>query len=110
MTSTPWTDISDISAKETVSFLEYMKEAAGEGPDGRIPLRKRRRRWGARRPGHILDEPQRLSEKAGVVETEFRESMSHRLEKGVSASGTDGSFIFRKGHAGGGPERRSPFL
>lgn len=37
-----------------------------------------------------LDDPVRLAEKAGVVETEFRESMSHRLEKGhILAGQTD---------------------
>jgi len=47
---------------ETVSFLDYMKAA------GNLAV--------------FLDEPQRLKEKAEVVETEFRESMMHRLEKG----------------------------
>ena len=47
---------------ETVSFLDYMKAA------GTLAI--------------FLDEPQRLQEKAEVVETEFRESMMHRLEKG----------------------------
>ena len=47
---------------ETVSFLDYMKAA------GTLAI--------------FLDEPQRVQEKAEVVETEFRESMMHRLEKG----------------------------
>ncbi len=34
-----------------------------------------------------LEEPARLAEKAGVVETEFRESMLHRLEKGHLLAG-----------------------
>lgn len=51
--------------EETVSFFDYVKEAAA-GAGFAI----------------FLDEPQRLREKAEVVETEFRESMMHRLEKG----------------------------
>ncbi len=35
----------------------------------------------------VLDEPNRLEEKVRVVETEFRESMSHRLEKGYILPG-----------------------
>ena len=35
----------------------------------------------------ILDEPQRMKEKAETVETEFRESMSHRLEQGYILPG-----------------------
>ena len=35
----------------------------------------------------ILDEPDRISEKMDGVEAEFRESMSHRLEKGYVLSG-----------------------
>lgn len=35
----------------------------------------------------FLDEPVRLEEKGQVVETEFRESMSHRLEKGYLLKG-----------------------
>ena len=53
--------------KETVSFLDYMKSA------GSLAI--------------FLDEPQRLQEKAEVVETEFRESMMHRLEKGYLLPG-----------------------
>ena len=72
--------------KETVSFLEYMKEAAGEErTDGALSGKD----GSGERAGLaiFLDEPQRLSEKAGVVETEFRESMSHRLEKGYLLPG-----------------------
>ncbi|MDO5549844.1 MAG: transcription-repair coupling factor [Lachnospiraceae bacterium] len=35
----------------------------------------------------LLDEPARLQEKGDAVETEFRESMSHRLEKGYLLGG-----------------------
>ncbi|MDO4329674.1 MAG: transcription-repair coupling factor [Lachnospiraceae bacterium] len=35
----------------------------------------------------LLDEPTRLQEKGDAVETEFRESMSHRLEKGYLLGG-----------------------
>ena len=72
--------------KETVSFLEYMKEAAGtDRTDGALAGNG----GSGERAGLaiFLDEPQRLSEKAGVVETEFRESMSHRLEKGYLLPG-----------------------
>ncbi len=51
--------------EETVSFLDYFKE------DSMI----------------ILDEPARLREKGEAVEMEFRESMSHRLEKGYLLPG-----------------------
>lgn len=54
---------------ETVSFLDYFQEK-----NGMI----------------ILDEPARLQEKGGAVETEFRESMSHRLEKGYLLPGQTG--------------------
>ena len=57
--------------KDTVSFLDYMKEV-GEKANG-LAL--------------ILDEPQRMKEKAETVETEFRESMSHRLEQGYILPG-----------------------
>jgi len=56
--------------QDTVSFLDYMREA---GSGGRLSI--------------FLDEPQRLKEKAEVVETEFRESMSHRLENGYLLPG-----------------------
>lgn len=35
----------------------------------------------------ILDETNRLAEQGNAVETEFRESMEHRLEKGYLLSG-----------------------
>ena len=47
--------------KETVSFLNYF-------PVDELTI--------------FLDEPLRLKEKAETTETEFRESMSHRLEGG----------------------------
>lgn len=47
--------------KETVSFLDY---------------------FDANKCLVVMDEPLRLNEKARVCETEFRESMIHRLEKG----------------------------
>ncbi|QNM04330.1 transcription-repair coupling factor [Qiania dongpingensis] len=50
---------------ETVSFLEYFKEG--------IPF--------------FLDEPARIIERANVVEAEFRESMTQRLEKGYLLPG-----------------------
>ncbi|MCI8510575.1 MAG: transcription-repair coupling factor [Lachnospiraceae bacterium] len=52
--------------EETASFLDYMKTAAKSAAGLSI----------------FLDEPQRLEERAKVVELEFRESMLHRLEKG----------------------------
>ncbi|MBQ7796013.1 MAG: transcription-repair coupling factor [Lachnospiraceae bacterium] len=61
---------------ETVSFLDYMK-AAGERTAGA----------GAGGLAIFLDEPQRLRERAEIVETEFRESMTHRLEKGYLLPG-----------------------
>ncbi len=57
---------------DTVSFLDYVRDAAGGKPAGFAVF---------------LDEPQRLREKAEVVETEFRESMAHRLEKGYLLPG-----------------------
>ena len=51
----------------------------------------------------ILDEPQRMKEKAETVETEFRESMSHRLEQGYILPGQADLFIFLKDSAGGLP-------
>lgn len=53
-------------AKETVSFLDYF--------DRENTL-------------IVLDEPNRLEEKVRVVEAEFSESMSHRLEKGYILPG-----------------------
>lgn len=65
--------------KDTVSFLGYMKEAgrltAEQEVDGSGGL------------AVFLDEPQRLKEKAETVETEFRESMTHRLEMGYLLPG-----------------------
>ncbi len=55
--------------RETVSFLDYMKQAGNKG----LMV--------------FLDEPQRMQEKAETVETEFRESMMHRLEKGYLLPG-----------------------
>lgn len=52
--------------KDTVSFLEYFPA------DGTVVF---------------LDEPARLKEKGETVETEFRESMIHRLEKGYLLPG-----------------------
>ncbi len=52
--------------KETVSFLQYF-------PKEDLTI--------------FLDEPLRLKEKAEVVEAEFRESMSHRLESGYLLPG-----------------------
>jgi len=52
--------------KETVSFLQYFDPACSMV---------------------ILDEPPRLREKGDAVEAEFRESMSHRLEKGYLLPG-----------------------
>ncbi len=51
---------------ESVSFLDYFQESTGM---------------------IILDEPARLREKGEAVEAEFRESMSHRLEKGYLLPG-----------------------
>ena len=56
--------------KETVSFLDYMRDA---GKEGGLAV--------------ILDEPQRLKEKGETVEMEFRESMGNRLEKGYILPG-----------------------
>ena len=58
--------------KDTVSFLDYVREAASGKENGLAVF---------------LDEPQRLKEKAETVEMEFRESMSHRLEGGYLLPG-----------------------
>ena len=69
--------------KDTVSFLDYMKEVGAKvtlvssGAAGKASEKKQ-----AAGLALILDEPQRMKEKAETVETEFRESMSHRLEQG----------------------------
>lgn len=62
--------------KNTVSFLDYMKEAgapAEKSEKGGLAI--------------LLDEPQRLQDKMETVETEFRESMTSRLEKGYLLPG-----------------------
>ena len=70
--------------RDTVSFLEYVKAAAAKnGADGAADENGFPSGW----PAVFLDEPQRLREKAEIVETEFRESMSHRLEKGYLLPG-----------------------
>ena len=53
--------------RDTVSFFRYLKDAGERSGQGLYVF---------------LDEPQRLKEKAETVEAEFRESMTHRLEKG----------------------------
>lgn len=69
--------------KDTVSFLDYMKEVGAK-----VTLvssgaaRKTAEKKQTSGLALILDEPQRMKEKAETVETEFRESMSHRLEQG----------------------------
>lgn len=68
--------------KDTVSFLDYMKEVGAKvtlvssGAAGKTAEKKQTSGLAL-----ILDEPQRMKEKAETVETEFRESMSHRLEQ-----------------------------
>ena len=70
--------------KDTVSFLDYMKEVGAK-----VTLVSSTTEKGKPTSGLalILDEPQRMKEKAETVETEFRESMSHRLEQGYILSG-----------------------
>ena len=74
--------------KDTVSFLDYMKEVGAKvtlvssGAAGKASEKKQ-----AAGLALILDEPQRMKEKAETVETEFRESMSHRLEQGYILPG-----------------------
>ena len=74
--------------KDTVSFLDYMKEVGAKvtlvssGAAGKTAEKKQ-----AAGLALILDEPQRMKEKAETVETEFRESMSHRLEQGYILPG-----------------------
>ena len=73
---------------DTVSFLDYMKEVGAKvtlvssGAAGKTAEKKP-----ASGLALILDEPQRMKEKAETVETEFRESMSHRLEQGYILPG-----------------------
>ena len=68
--------------RDTVSFLDYMKEVGAK-----VTLvssgvaRKTAEKKQTSGLALILDEPQRMKEKAETVETEFRESMSHRLEQ-----------------------------
>ncbi len=74
--------------KDTVSFLDYMEEVGAKvtlvssGAAGKASDKKQ-----AAGLALILDEPQRMKEKAETVETEFRESMSHRLEQGYILPG-----------------------
>lgn len=74
--------------KDTVSFLDYMKEVGAKvtlvssGAAGKASEKKQAAGFAL-----ILDEPQRMKEKAETVETEFRESMSHRLEQGYILPG-----------------------
>ena len=74
--------------RDTVSFLDYMKEVGdrvtlvSSGAAGKASEKKQ-----ASGLALILDEPQRMKEKAETVETEFRESMSHRLEQGYILPG-----------------------
>ena len=74
--------------KDTVSFLDYMKEVGAKvtlvssGAAGKAAEKKQISGLAL-----ILDEPQRMKEKAETVETEFRESMSHRLEQGYILPG-----------------------
>ena len=74
--------------EDTVSFLDYMKEVGAKvtlvssGVAGKTVEKKQ-----ASGLALILDEPQRMKEKAETVETEFRESMSHRLEQGYILPG-----------------------
>ena len=74
--------------RDTVSFLDYMKEVGAKvtlvssGAAGKAAEKKQISGLAL-----ILDEPQRMKEKAETVETEFRESMSHRLEQGYILPG-----------------------
>ena len=74
--------------QDTVSFLDYMKEVGAKvtlvssGAAGKTAEPEP-----ASGLALILDEPQRMKEKAETVETEFRESMSHRLEQGYILPG-----------------------
>ena len=70
--------------KDTVSFLDYMKEVGAK-----VTLVSSTTETGKQTSGLalILDEPQRMKEKAETLETEFRESMSHRLEQGYILPG-----------------------
>lgn len=70
--------------EDTVSFLDYMKEVGAK-----VTLVSSTTETGKQTSGLtlILDEPQRMKEKAETVEIEFRESMSHRLEQGYILPG-----------------------
>ena len=74
--------------RDTVSFLDYMKEVGAK-----VTLvssgvaRKTAEKKQTSGLALILEEPQRMKEKAETVETEFRESMSHRLEQGYILPG-----------------------
>ena len=74
--------------RDTVSFLDYMKEVGAKvtlvssGAAGKTAEKKQTSGLAL-----ILDEPRRMKEKAETVETEFRESMSHRLEQGYILPG-----------------------
>ena len=63
---TGWAVLSNNFSETTVSFLNYF-------PKDHLAV--------------FLDEPLRIKEKAEVVETEFRESMAHRLEGGYLLPG-----------------------
>ena len=79
--------------KDTVSFLDYMKEVVEAARPGNVEKKttkaagKTAEKQKASGLALILDEPQRMKEKAETVETEFRESMSHRLEQGYILPG-----------------------
>ena len=79
--------------KDTVSFLDYMKEVVEAARPGNVEKKttkaagKTAEKQKASGLELILDEPQRMKEKAETVETEFRESMSHRLEQGYILPG-----------------------
>ena len=70
--------------KDTVSFLDYMKEVGAKVTLVSSGTAEKKQASGL---ALILDEPQRMKEKAETVETEFRESMSHRLEQGYILPG-----------------------
>ncbi len=70
--------------KDTVSFLDYMEEVGAKVTLVSSGTAEKKQAAGL---ALILDEPQRMKEKAETVETEFRESMSHRLEQGYILPG-----------------------
>ena len=76
-------------SEETVSFLDYMK-VVGESASQSYDVQRCADKEETGSNGGLaifLDEPQRLRERAEVVETEFRESMTSRLEKGYLLPG-----------------------